>query len=193
RDEVQKRGEAGRARRAAPLSDMGGRIRNACTLFRRELGRWDAARRAAFALFLRTRVQFVSIAASDPMLASQIFVTTNARGLALDKVELFKGQLIDIAADEATADRIAQSWANVQNLVGDDLEDLLAALDFIDRREREGAERLTQFADYLLKRYGDGSVLRFIARLDLYALAWRDLHARLFDPADPDAGAAVWM
>src|SRR5262249_32230280 len=32
RDEVQKRGEAGRARRAAPLSDTGGRIRNACTL-----------------------------------------------------------------------------------------------------------------------------------------------------------------
>src|SRR5262249_6300 len=82
REEVQKRGEAGKARPAAPPSDMGARIRNACTLFRRELGRWDGPRRAAFANFLRTRVQLVSIAASDPLLASQIFVTTNARGLA---------------------------------------------------------------------------------------------------------------
>src|SRR5262249_53327131 len=146
------------ARRSAAPSDMGGRIRNACTLFRRELGRWDAPRRAAFADFLRTRGQIVSIAAADPLLASQIFVTTNARGLALDKVELFKGQLIDIAADEATADRIAATWNNVQTLVGDDLEDLLAALDFIERREPQGAERLTQFADHLLKRYGGAEI-----------------------------------
>lgn len=193
REEVQKRGEAAKARRSAPASDMGARIRNACTLFRRELGRWDAPRRAAFADFLRTRVQIVSIAAADPLLASQIFVTTNARGLALDKVELFKGQLIDIAIDEATAERIARTWNNVQTLVGDDLEDLLAALDFIERREPQGAEHLTQFTDHLLKRYGGTEIGRFIDRLDLYAQAWRDLHLRLFDPADPDAGAAVWM
>ena len=192
-DEVQKRGEANRARRAAPASDMGARIRNACTLFRRELGRWNAPRRAAFAEFLALRVQLVSIAAADPLLASQIFVTTNARGLALDKVELFKGQLIDIAGDETAAERIAQSWVSVQNLVGDDLEDLLAALDFIERREPQGAERLTQFADHLLKRYGPAHIVRFVERLDLYALAWRDLHQRLFEPADADASASVWM
>src|SRR5262249_37309829 len=36
-------------------------------------------------------------------------------------------------------------------------------------------------------------ILRFIDRLDLYAQAWRDLHLRLFDSADGDAGASIWM
>lgn len=193
REEVQRRGEAGRARRAAPQSDMGARVREACTLFRREFGRWDAARRAAFVDFLLNRVQIVSIAAHDPLLASQIFVTTNARGRPLNKVELFKGQLIDIAKDEATADRIAQGWASAQTLVGDDLEDLLSALDFIERREPQGAERLTKLADHLLRRYGPADIGRWVDRLELSAHAWRDLHRRLFDPADPEAGASVWM
>ncbi len=191
--EVQKRGEAGKARRAQPASDMGARIRAACTLFRRELGVWDGQRRAAFADFLRHRVQLVSIATTDALLASQIFVTTNARGLALDKVELFKGQLVDIAGDEATAERIAESWTNVRNLVGDDLEDLLATLDFIERREPQGAERLTQLADHLLKHYGPTEIIRFVDRSDLYAKAWRELHQRLFDPGDADAGSSIWM
>lgn len=192
RDEVQKRGEAGKARRSQPASDMGGRIRDACTLFRREFGKWDATRRAAFAEFLLSRVQIVSITAADPLLASQIFVTTNARGLPLDKVELFKGQLIDIAQDEAAADRIAQNWASVQTLVGDDFEDLLSALDFIERREPQGAERLTQLADHLLHRYGPNDIGRWVDRLVLYASAWRDLHTRLMEPADPDVGASLW-
>jgi hypothetical protein len=192
RDEVQKRGEAGRARRAQTASDMGERVRKACTLFRRELGRWDGVRRGAFCDFLLHRVQIVSIAAQDPLLASQIFVTTNARGLPLDKVGLFKGQLIDIAQDEPTAQRIAQVWAHAQALVGNDLEDLLAALDFIERREAQGAERLTKLADHLLRRYGGGDIGEWIDRLELSAEAWRDLHKRLYDPADADVGAAVW-
>lgn len=192
REEVQRRGEAGKARRSAPASDMGARIRAACALFRRDLTRWEGARRAAFAEFLLTRVQVVSISAADALLASQIFVTTNARGLALDKVELFKGQLIDIAQDEATAERIAQVWPAVQALVGDDLEDLLSALDFIERREAQGAERLTQLIDHLQRRYGPARIGRWVDLLELYASTWRELKARLFDPNDPDVGAAAW-
>jgi hypothetical protein len=30
-------------------------------------------------------------------------------------------------------------------------------------------------------------------RLRLYATAWRDLHGRLFEPADSEAGSAIWM
>ncbi|HWA00146.1 MAG TPA: DUF262 domain-containing HNH endonuclease family protein [Caulobacterales bacterium] len=193
REEVQKRGEAGRARRSQPSSDMGARVRDACTLFRRELSRWTAERRHAFADFLMNRVQLVAISAQDPLLLSQIFVTTNARGLPLDKVGLFKGQLIDIAQDEASAQRIAQTWIAVQTLVGDDLEDLLAALDFIERREPQGAERLTKLADHLTRRYGGSEIGGWVSRFELYAGAWRDLHRRLFDPADPDLGASMWM
>lgn len=192
REEVQKRGEAGRARRAQPQSDMGARVREACTIFRRELGRWDGPRRAAFADFIMHRVQLVSIAAADPILASQIFVTTNARGLPLDKVELFKGQLIDIAQDEATAERLAQGWSNVQTQVGDDLEDLLAALDFIERREAQGADRLTKLADHLTRHYGGAKIGKWVDRLEVTAEAWRDLHQRLFNPTDPDVGASIW-
>ncbi|HVY85051.1 MAG TPA: DUF262 domain-containing HNH endonuclease family protein [Caulobacterales bacterium] len=193
REEVQKRGEAGRARRSQPSSDMGARVRAACALFRRELSRWDAQRRHAFADFLMNRVQLIAIFADDPLVSSQIFVTTNARGLPLDKVGLFKGQLMDIAQDEATAERIAQVWVAVQTLVGDDLEDLLTALDFIERREPQGAERLTKLADHLAKRYGGAEIGQWVARLELYAGAWRDLHRRLFDPADSDLGASMWM
>ncbi|MGE0596603.1 MAG: DUF262 domain-containing HNH endonuclease family protein [Hyphomonadaceae bacterium] len=191
RDEVQRRGEAGKARRA-PTSDMGARVRAACTYFRRELSRWTGERRAAFTDFLLHRVQLVSILVSDPLLARQIFVTTNARGLPLDKVELFKGQLIDIAQDEATADHIARTWTDVQTLVGDDLEELLAALDFVERREPQGAERLTLLAEHLLRRYSGEGIHAWMDRLALFAAAWRDLHQRLGNPADPDAGAAIW-
>lgn len=193
REEVQKRGEAARARRATPPSDMGLRVRNACALFRRELGQWTAPRRAAFAEFLLRRAQMVAINASDALLASQIFVTTNARGLALDKVELFKGQLMDIAGDQETADQIAATWTEVQNLVGDDLEELLAALDFVERREAQGAECLTQLADHLFRRYGAAQIGDWVARLGLYASAWRDLHTRLFNPYDDVVGASIWM
>ncbi|MES1199388.1 MAG: DUF262 domain-containing protein [Pseudomonadota bacterium] len=193
REEVQKRGEAARGRRSQPSSDMGARVRAACTLFRRELSRWDAARRGAFAEFLMHRVQVVVITADDPLLLSQIFVTTNARGLPLDKVGLFKGQLMDLARDEDSAERIAKAWIAVQTAVGDQLEDLLGALDFIERREPQGAERLTKLADYLARRYGGGDVGQWVARLELYANAWRDFHRRLFDPADAEVGAAAWM
>ncbi|MES1156183.1 MAG: DUF262 domain-containing HNH endonuclease family protein [Alphaproteobacteria bacterium] len=193
REEVQKRGEAGRSRRSQPSSDMGVRVRAACTLFRRELSRWDAARKHAFAEFLMNRVQLVSIIVSDAALAGQIFVTTNARGLPLDKVGLFKGQLIDIAKDEATKTRIAEVWASVLTLVGDDLEDLLAGLDFIERREPQGAEHLTNLAEHLNRRYGAAEIGRWVSRLELYAGAWSDLNHRIFDNADPDVGASFWM
>jgi hypothetical protein len=193
REEVQKRGEAARARRATPSTDMGARVRGACTLFRREFGRWPIARRVAFAEFLLNRVQLVAISASDSLLASQIFVTTNARGLALDKVELFKGQLMDIAGDAETADRIASAWTEAQNLVGDDLEELLTVLDFVERREPQGAECLTQLADHLFRRYGAAQIGAWVERLELYASAWKDLHARLFNPNDADVGASIWM
>ena len=193
REEVQKRGEAGKSRRTQNLSDMGMRVRAACALFRRELSRWDAARRHAFAEFLMNHVQLVSIVVSDAALAGQIFVTTNARGLPLDKVGLFKGQLIDIAKDDATKARIAEAWASVQTLVGDDLEDLLAALDFIERREPQGAEHLTKLADHLGRRYGAAEIGRWVARLELYANAWSDLKKRIFNPEDSDVGASIWM
>lgn len=191
RDEVQKRGEAGKARRA-PTSDMGGRVRAACTLFRRELGRWDNPRRAAFARFLLDRVRLATIFAADPLLASQIFVTTNARGLPLDKVGLFKGQLIDVAGDEPTAEHIARAWSDVQTLIGDELEDLLCALDFIERREAQGAEHLTLLADHLRRTYGPADIRRWVDLMALYAAAWKEMHQRLFDPADADVGASIW-
>lgn len=192
RDEIQRRGEAAKSRRSTPPSDMSARIRAAGAVFRRELSRWTAERRKAFAEFLMHRVRFVSISTSDQILASQIFVTTNARGLPLDQVELFKGRLIDIANDDETAAHIAKTWADVQNAIGDDLENLLAALDFIERREPQGADLLTLFADHLLKRYGAVQIGNWVTRLRLLATAWRDLHQRLFDPTDPVAGAAIW-
>jgi len=193
REEIQKRGEAAKSRRSAPPSDMSARLRAAAGAFRRELTRWTAERRAAFADFLMHRVRFVAILTPDQMFASQIFVTTNARGMALDRVEVFKGQLIDIAGDDLTAALIAQTWTEVQSEIGDDLDDMLAALDFIERREPQGADLLTQLADHLHRRYGSAGIGEWTSsRLRLLSRAWRDLHTRLYEPVDALVGASIW-
>jgi hypothetical protein len=191
-DEIQLPGEATKARRGLPRSELARRIRAAARSFRREVMSWEDARRDGFVDFLLARVSIVIVEAVDPKLARQIFVTTNLRGVPLDQVALFKGQLIDIAPDETTAADMVRHWAGIQLAVGKDIDGFLLAIDFIERRAPQGADCLTMLADHLTAKPGPHGILNWTGRLAMYAGAWRELMQKLETPRSEPMDKSIW-
>lgn len=190
--QIQPRGESIRPRRGDPQSDMGGRIRVAAGVFREGLKPWGDARRDAFARFLLRQVRLILVEASDPRLARQIFVTTNMRGKNLNRVDLLKGQLVDIADNEETARQVVAHWNGARNASGDQFEELLVAVDFIERRQPQGDDCLNELADHILQKRGPAGVEGWVQKLTHYAGAWRELRAFLQNTPTDDFSADIW-
>lgn len=190
--EIQRRGEAQRQRRSPPSSDQARRLRAAARLFRTTIATWSEYRRGRFADFLLEGVTFDVLEAADPRLARQIFVTTNARGVALDQVDIFKGQLADLAEDDAEAEEIVRHWSGVQHRVGDDLHDLLLAVDFIERRKSQGPDALAALAGHIAGRGGERKALAWVRRLAMAAGAWDEMHRWLAAPGEHPTHVDIW-
>jgi len=190
--EIQKRGEAGKTRRSQPRSDTARRLRAAARAFRNEILAWSEYRRGRFADFLLEGVTFSVTEAADPRLARQIFVTTNARGMPLDQVDIFKGQLAEIADDAPVAEEIVRHWSGIQSLVGDGLEELLLAVDFIERRKPQGPEALTDLAEHLAMHKSTAQVLTWTRKLAMYAGAWDSLCRKLSAPGGNRTDDDIW-
>jgi hypothetical protein len=191
-DEIQASGEAIKMRRGQPRTELARRIRAAARTFRKEVTSWDPRRLSDFIAFMLTRVSVVIVEATDPKLARQIFITTNLRGVPLDQVALFKGQLIDIAPDETTAAEMVRHWVGIQQAVGSDIEGFLLAMDFIERRAHQGADCLTMLADHLATKPGPAGILNWIGRLAMYAGAWRELMQKLDAPGAEPMDKSIW-
>ncbi len=190
--QIQPRGEAIKLRRAIAASDMGGRIRQAATIFREGIRTWSSARRDAFTLFLLGQVRVVLVEALDPRLARQIFVTTNMRGKNLDRVDLLKGQLVDIADNEETAAQIVLHWNGARNASGDDFEHLLKALDFIERQAPQGDDCLNSLADHLQAKRGPAGIEAWVQKLTHSAGDYNTLREFLETPPDNEFAANIW-
>lgn len=190
--EIQKRGEAGKVRRNPPTNDLQARIREAARTFRAAANGWSAQDQASFVDFLLHRVAIVIVHASVGRMARQIFVTTNLRGLPLNQADLFKGQILDIAPDEATAADMENSWSNIQFAVGDDLVPFLTAMDFITRRQEQSADCLQELIDHLGERVGPSKINAWLKRLTVFATAWRHLEQKLEKPGTTALDANIW-
>jgi hypothetical protein len=190
--QIQPAGEAIKFRRAAAGSDMGGRIRAAATVFREGVKSWSAARRDAFTEFLLSQVRVVLVEAHDPRLARQIFVTTNMRGKNLDRVDLLKGQIVDIADNEETANQIVAHWNGARNASGDDFESLLTALDFIERQAPQGDDCLNALAEHLLAKRGPRGIEGWVQKLTHYAGDYKALSEFKAVPPATEFAANVW-
>lgn len=190
--QVQPRGESIRPRRGDPQSDMGGRIRIAAGVFREGLKPWTAVRRDAFARFLLDRVRLILVEAFDPRLARQIFVTTNMRGKNLNRVDLLKGQLVDIAADEETARQVVAHWNGARNASGDHFEELLVSVDFIERRQPQGDDCLNELAEHIQEKRGSDGIEGWLQKLTHHAGAWRELTAFLENPPTDEFAGDIW-
>lgn len=190
--QIQPRGESIRPRRGDPQSDMGGRIRIAAGVFREGLKPWGDARRNAFSHFLLARVRLILVEAFDPRLARQIFVTTNMRGKNLNRVDLLKGQLVDIADNEETARQVVAHWNGARNASGDQFEELLVAVDFIERRQPQGDDCLNELADHIQQKRGPAGIEAWVQKLTHHAGAWRELRAFLQNTPTDDFSADIW-
>ena len=190
--QIQPRGEAIRSRRAPPVSDMGRRVRIAAQVFREALKPWTAARRDAFAAFLLRHVHVDLQAAADPRLARQMFVTTNMRGEPLDRVDLLKGQLVDIADTEQTAALVVANWNAARGVAGNQFERLLAAVDLIERQAPQGDDCLNALAEHVARTRGPSGVGAFTQRLGLFATDMVALDTAVTAPPTDALSAALW-
>ena len=190
--EIQKRGEAGKTRRSTVANDFQHRVRDAARTFRSTINAWTSKQQASFVNFLLARVAIVIVHAEAGRLARQIFVTTNLRGLPLNQADLFKGQLLDIAPDEATAADMENSWSSVQHAVGDDLVPFLTAIDFITRRMEQSADHLQELIDYLAAKVGPDNINEWLKKLSVFATAWRHLDRKLESPGNTPLDVNIW-
>lgn len=179
-------------RRSAPYSDFQSRVRDAARIFRAAANGWSADEQTSFIDFLLCRVAIVVVHASVGRLARQIFVTTNLRGLPLNQADLFKGQILDLAPNEATAADMENTWTRVQLSVGDDLVPFLTTMDFITRRQEQAADCLQELVDHLGERVGPAKIASWLKRLSVFATAWRHLEQKLEMPGSTSLDANIW-
>jgi hypothetical protein len=190
-DEVQTRGRTLRQSRKQ-TSERGMRIRSATRFFAEELKRWDAARRARFTAHLLQRTKVVLIEVEDPLLARQIFIAVNTRGIRLDRVDLFKGQLADIAPDDETAEKVVRRFGEVALKAGSGIGDLLTSVDFVLRRRQQGPDCMAELIEHLEGAYPRSRIVDWLPQLDCYASAWQAIEKKLQSPTGPDSHPAIW-
>jgi hypothetical protein len=170
----------------------GKRIRRSRGVFYGYLKSWDQGRLSGFARFLLERTLLVVAETPYADLAGQVFITANRRGLQLTPVDIFKGQLLDIAEGEGATEKIARAWDGLLQILGDEIEPFLQALDFIKRRDPQGPDCLTKFADFIEQTYGAGRILEAMEEMRNYASAWVELTARLKQSTSPIEHQGVW-
>ncbi len=174
------------------VSARGKRIRRSRGLFYSYLKTWDQDRLSWFSKFLLERTLLVVAETTCADLAGQVFITANRRGLQLTPIDLFKGQLLDIAEGEGATGKIARAWDGLLQILGDEIEPFLQALDFIKRRAPQGPDHLTKFADFIEKTYGAGRILEVMDEMRNYASAWVELASDLKQSASPIEHRGVW-
>lgn len=194
--EIQTPGESVRRRQGVGRTPLAHRLRSALRALREPLKTWPPERLDAFARYIRDEVYVTRVCADagpqGAAFARRIFITKNMRGKPLRRVDLFKGELLDIAEEAGCAEQAAAAWVEVEALLGDELEPFLVAVDAIERRRRQGADCLAALAERLRVGGSKGGALGWLDRLQRLAAAWRDLDQRLHRPPVDALDADIW-
>lgn len=190
--EVLAAGEAAKSRRPRTKpSDTEQRLRSVTHEFFDRIRRWESARAEGFARWLISDTWITVVDTACARTARQIFVSTNVHGVKLDKAELFKGQLFDLADPDTFAD-ITVRWQRLENLIGDELETFLVAVDFLVRREPQSSDCLTQLAAHLAENTRPGNYLAWLEYLEGLAIAFSELVSRMRNPPANHIDTAIW-
>lgn len=172
--EVQRRGEAVKIRRRHLQQACAKHVRFAASLFRKRLKQMSAEDINGLGQFLLRQVVLIVIEVTDLDLARQIFVTTNTRGLGLSEADIFKGQLMEMAAPYLLDKQVLTLWRKL-SVHDAELIDFLRAVDFLERGKSITDGSLLYLADALR----DGVARRrddladWIALLEQRYQAWR--------------------
>jgi hypothetical protein len=190
-DEILPMGAAARAFRR-PVSDRGRRIRAARSIFYGHLRNWEGTRFMRFGQFLLERTFLVVAETHSQLLARQVFITSNQRGIFLRPIDIFKGQIFDISGPDQAAIELTGYWDTLLQIVGDDLGEFMRAFDFIHRKTPQGPDHLTKLADYIEKNFGAARLPQVLGEIHQYAHAWQELHATVKQSQTPITGPGIW-
>jgi hypothetical protein len=193
RDEIQKPGAAAiirRTRRGLTATEL--RIRAVTAYFFQRIKEWPEARIDRFALRLMETACVGLTVVDDEVMARQIFVSTNLHGVRLNRVDLCKGQLMDLAPDEAASDTILKTWTGLQTRLGANFDAFLVAIDFIERREPQGVDCLTRLAAHIEATQGPANATAWVQSLQQFSNAWIGLHERTAILHHRPVDADIW-
>lgn len=190
-DEIQSLG-ATKFRPRRHVSDRGQRMRQIARDYDYRLSKWGEERKAEFARFLLRRTYVTVVEVEDVSLARQIFIATNMRGIRLEPVELFKGQLVDLADESGLGEKAGKAWDAIQERVGDRLQEFMVTVDVIERRKDQGPDCLARLIDYLRSNGPGPNLVAWLDKVTAYAEAWDQLHSKLTSPTGEHANPNVW-
>jgi hypothetical protein len=189
--EIQTAGAAAKNFRRT-VSERGRRIRETRNKLYSYLKSWNDARLSQFANYCLERTFLVVAETQSQSLARQVFITSNDRGVNLRPIDIFKGQIFDIAGADQVADVLTKYWDGLLHIVGDGLEEFMRAFDFIQRQQPQGPDHLTKLADYIEKNHGAVRLHAVLSEIHLYASAWHDLHTKMKQSAGVVSYPDIW-
>ncbi|GAA8948921.1 DUF262 domain-containing protein [Helicobacter pylori] len=147
----------------------------------------------AFIEWLYSNVVFITITCPDADKALRIFSVLNARGLALNATDIFKGELLKKLTEEKEQEELATRWEDLRQKCLDNgfaMETLfsqyLAYLDPVTSREKMDKRLNTQF-DKLQKsslEYLDGVEDFYNAYVEILEMPDRYAHLLSYVPTD---------
>ncbi|MGL2865650.1 DUF262 domain-containing protein [Helicobacter pylori] len=147
----------------------------------------------AFIEWLYSNVVFITITCPDADKALRIFSVLNARGLALNATDIFKGELLKKLTEEKEQEELATRWEDLRQKCLDNgfaMETLfsqyLAYLDPVTSREKMDKRLNTQF-DKLQKsslEYLDGVEDFYNAYVEVLEMPDRYAHLLSYVPTD---------
>ena len=189
--EIQTGNQAIRSFRRA-VSARGERLRRSRAVFHRYLGHWDQDRLSRFSDFLLARTYFVVTETESEAMARQVFITANGRGVLLRPIDIFKGQLLDIAGSGEAGEQAARRWQGILHVAGDGIEDFMRAYDFAKRCEPQGADHLAKLAAHIEKHHGASRLEAVLDEILRHASAWMWLLEKLKSAPATPADMDIW-
>ncbi|MGO9171636.1 MAG: DUF262 domain-containing HNH endonuclease family protein [Rhodomicrobium sp.] len=189
--EIQAAAQAIRSFRR-PVSARGLRIRRSRSVFHGYLKMWDQDRLARFGDFLLSRTLLVVATTECQTLARQVFITANNRGLQLRPVDIFKGQLLELAENGEALEKAALRWNGIMHVAGEGIEDFMRAYDFVKRCEPQGPDHLAKLAGIIEKNYGANGLDEVLDDILRHASTWAWLMERLKTAPGTPADLDIW-
>jgi hypothetical protein len=176
-EHVQAVGATGIRLSSRAYYEVGRRILRIKNALRERIAEWDDARRIGYARFLLSSVWTSALEVNDVRMARQMFVSTNLYGKPLQPIDLLKGQIADsisVSCPPEAMDQFRRDWEDVRQVSGAAFEEMLKAVDAIERSDTQDDAWPTELGDHLARAYPSAQIGRFVRRLSGYAHAWRD-------------------
>ncbi|GAA7734681.1 hypothetical protein HpBT0144_02380 [Helicobacter pylori] len=146
-----------------------------------------------FIQWLYLKVNFITITCSDTDMALRIFNVLNARGLALNATDIFKGELLKKLTEEKEQEELATRWENLRQKCLDNgftMETLfsqhLTYLHPVTSKERMKIRLNTQFDELQKSPLEYLDVVEDFYNAYCWVLEMQDRHAYLLSYKDDD-------